>query len=265
MSIFRNDVLQGRVALITGGATGICKGIARTYLEHGAKVVITSRKQENLDAAVKELEGAGEVFAVAADVRNPEQVEAAVTATVERFGHLDTVINGAAGNFLCPAAQLSYNAFRTVLEIDTMGTFNVSKAAFEHLVKAGENGRDPGIINISATLHYMGTPMQAHVSAAKAGIDALMRNLAVEWGPMGIRVNNIAPGPIGDTEGMRRLAPGDDITKAMTERIPLKRFGKVQEIADMAVYLSSPAAVYITGAIMVVDGGHWLSTQGFSM
>ena len=265
MSIFKSDVLAGRVALISGGGSGICKGIAQTFAAHGAKVAITSRKLENLEAAAQEIRAAGgECLPIAADVRDTAQVEAAIAQVVETYGHLDQVINGAAGNFLSPAATMSYNAFRTVIEIDTLGTFNVSKAAFESLMKSATDGRDPNIINISATLHYMGTPMQAHVSTAKAGIDAMMRSLAVEWGPMGIRVNNIAPGPIGDTEGMRRLAPGD-VRASMEARIPLQRFGRIQEIADMAVYLASPAATYITGAIFVVDGGHWFATQGFSM
>jgi 2,4-dienoyl-CoA reductase [(3E)-enoyl-CoA-producing], peroxisomal len=266
MSIFKDDILKGRVALITGGGSGICKGITQAFAAHGAKVAITSRKLENLEAAAKEIEAAGgQCLPIAADVRNTEQVEAAVKATVDKFGKLDTVVNGAAGNFLVPAAQMSYNAFKTVIDIDLLGTFNVSRAAFEHLMNAAQDGeRESVIINITATLHYVGTPMQAHVSAAKAGIDALTRNFAVEWGPMGIRVNSIAPGPIGDTEGMRRLAPGE-AQKQMSAQIPLRRFGKIQEIADMAVYLTSPAAGYITGGCYVVDGGQWLVNQSFSM
>ncbi len=265
MSVFRADVLKGRVALVTGGGTGICKGIARNFSQYGANVVITSRKLENLEKAAEEIEAAGgKCVPVQADVRKPEEVERAVAVALERFGKLDTVVNGAAGNFLCPASQLSYNAFRTVMEIDTIGTFNVTKAAFEALSKAGAEGQDPLVLNITATLHYVGTPLQAHVMAAKAGIDALMKNLAVEWGPLGIRVNNIAPGPIGDTEGMMRLAPGD-LAQKMAANIPLRRFGTIQEIADMAVFLASPAARYISGAIMIVDGAQWLATQPFEM
>jgi 2,4-dienoyl-CoA reductase [(3E)-enoyl-CoA-producing], peroxisomal len=261
MSVFKEDVLNGRVALITGGGTGICKGIAQTYAKHGAKVAITSRKLENLEATAQEIEAAGgQCLPITADVRNTEQVEAAVKAVVDKWGRLDTVINGAAGNFLCPAAQLSYNAFKTVVDIDLIGTFNMSKATFDELMKAGQAGNDALIINITATLHYVGTPMQAHVSAAKAGIDALTKNLAVEWGPLGIRVNSIAPGPIGDTEGMKRLAPGD-LTEKLAEKIPLRRFGRIQEIADMSLFLATPAARYITGAHLVVDGGHWLAGQ----
>lgn len=265
MSVFKPDVLAGRVALITGGGTGICKGIAKTFAAHGAKVAVTSRKLENLEQTAKEIRDAGgECLPVAADVRKPEEVEAAVKAVVDKYGRLDSLVNGAAGNFLAPAATLSYNAFRTVIEIDLIGTFNMTRAAFAELAKQGEAGKDPNIINITATLHYIGSPMQLHPSAAKAGIDAMIKNLAVEWGPLGIRVNGIAPGPIGDTEGMKRLAPGD-MEKEMTKHIPLRRFGRIQEIADMSVYLSSPAAKYITGAIFVVDGGQWLASPAFAM
>jgi len=253
MSIFRGDVLAGRVALVSGGGTGICRGIARAFLAHGAKVCITSRKQDVLDATARELaaETGGEVLAVAADVREPDQVGAAVARTLKRFGRLDTLVNGAAGNFLSPTAALSPKGFRTVIEIDLLGSFHCAKAAFEALQKSG----DGCILNISATLQYHGTPLQVHASAAKAGVDAMTRNLAVEWGQFKIRCNAIAPGPIGDTEGMRRLAPGS-VAAQMMRGIPLGRFGRVEEIADMAVYLASPAASYITGAIFVVDGGH---------
>ncbi|MCB9570411.1 MAG: SDR family oxidoreductase, partial [Myxococcales bacterium] len=221
-SVFRDDILKGHVALITGGGTGICRGIARAYLAHGARVCVVSRRQEVIEAAANELseETGGEAIGVAADVRQPEAIAAAVAATLDRFGRLDTLVNGAAGNFLAPAAGLSSNGFRTVVDIDLCGTFNASKAAFEALQAAGQGL----ILNISATLHYHGTPLQIHASAAKAGVDAVTRNLAVEWGPLGIRVNAIAPGPIGDTEGMKRLAPGE-LGQRLAAQIPLRRFG----------------------------------------
>ena len=171
----------------------------------------------------------GEAFAVAADVRNPEEIEKAIAATVARFGKLDIVVNGAAGNFLCAAEELSPNGFGTVVDIDLKGTFNVCRAAFDELKK--NRGQ---ILNISATLHYVGTPMQLHVSAAKAGVDALTRNLAVEWGRYGIRTNAIAPGPIEDTEGMKRLIP-EAIKEKLRKRIPLGRFGLVKDIENAAV------------------------------
>jgi 2,4-dienoyl-CoA reductase [(3E)-enoyl-CoA-producing], peroxisomal len=252
VSIFRTDVLAGRVALITGGGTGICKGIARAYAAHGARVCIVSRKEEVLRAAAQEIEAecGGPVLAVPADVRQPEAVARAVAACVGEMGGLDILVNGAAGNFLAPAAALSERGFRTVVEIDLLGSFHACKAAFDALCASGRGL----ILNISATLHYHGTPLQIHASAAKAGVDALTRSLAVEWGRFGIRSVAIAPGPIGDTEGVRRLAPGD-VGQRLIENIPLRRFGTIQEVADLAVYLATDAAAYITGAVVVVDGG----------
>jgi len=188
-------------------------------------------------------------------VRDPDAIGRAIAQTVERFGSLDTLVNGAAGNFLAPAAGLSPTGFKTGVEIDLVGTFNTSRAAFEALRASGRGL----VLNISATLHYHGTPLQIHASAAKAGVDAVTKNLAVEWGQFGIRACGIAPGPIGDTEGMRRLAPGDLAKKAMAH-IPAGRFGTVDEIAAAAVFLRSSAAAYITGHVMVVDGGHCVST-----
>ena len=156
---------------------------------------------------------------------------------------------------MCPAEELSPNGFGTVVDIDLKGTFNVCRAAFAELKK--NRGQ---ILNISATLHYLGTPMQLHVSAAKAGVDALTRNLAVEWGRYGIRVNAIAPGPIGDTEGMKRLVP-EPIKEKLRQRIPLGRFGEIADIERAAIFLCSEAAGYINGTVMVVDGGHWLAAN----
>lgn len=259
MSVFRDDILQGKVAFVTGGGSGICKGIARAFMAHGANVAIVGRTAERLEATATELaaETGRDCLPVRADVREPELVEAALDQTIERFGKIDIVVNGAAGNFLCPAAKLSYNGFRTVLDIDTVGTWNVCRAAFDRGL------RDAGglILNISATLHYSATPLQTHASAAKAAVDSLTRSLALEWGSMGIRVNAIAPGPIDDTEGMTRLAPPD--MKAKLERsVPLGRFGKVEDIANAALFLASDAASYVHGEVFVVDGGSWLPGMG---
>jgi peroxisomal 2,4-dienoyl-CoA reductase len=256
LAIFADDLLKGHTAVVTGGGSGICRGIARGFALLGANVCITSRKQDALDAAAAELsaECGREVLALACDVRDPDAIVRVVAATVEKFGGLDTFVNGAAGNFLAPAAALSPNGFRTVIEIDLLGSFHGAKAAFEPLRKSGRGL----LLNISATLHYHGTPLQVHASAAKAGVDAMTKNLAVEWGSSNIRVNAIAPGPIDGTEGMRRLAPGD--AKARAEKsIPLGRFGTIDEIAAAAVYLRSAAGEYISGAILVVDGGHCVS------
>jgi len=258
MSVFRDDVLADKVALITGGGSGICLEITRKFMQHGCNTVIVSRSQERLDEAAKSLEAEtqGRCIPIAADVRDIEAVEAAVDKTLEAFGGLDILVNGAAGNFLCPAAKLSSNAFKTVLEIDTLGTYNMSKAAFEKALKHSGGS----ILNISATLHYAGQALQVHPGVAKAGIDAMTRHLAVEWGGANIRVNAVAPGPIGDTEGMRRLMP-PGMKEDLERRIPLKRFGRSEEIGDAALFLSSDAAAWITGAILVVDGGSWMTTN----
>lgn len=254
--IFSDGILNERVAFITGGGTGITGGVARALAEAGARVVLVSRKMEHLQPAADAInEAGGQALAVAADVRNPEEVEKAIAATVQQFGKVDVVVNGAAGNFLCAAEELSPNGFGTVVDIDLKGTFNVCRAAFAELKK--NRGQ---ILNISATLHYLGTPMQIHVSAAKAGVDALTRNLAVEWGRHGIRVNAIAPGPIGDTEGMKRLVP-EPIKEKLRQRIPLGRFGEIADIEKAAVFLCSDAAAYINGTVLVVDGGHWLAAN----
>ncbi len=255
-NIFAEGILRERVAFVTGGGTGITGGVARALAEAGASVALVSRKVEHLEPAAEAINSnGGKAFAVAADVRNPEEIDRAIAATVAQFGKIDIVVNGAAGNFLCAPEELSPNGFGTVVDIDLKGTFNVCRAAFAELKK--NQGK---ILNISATLHYLGTPMQLHVSAAKAGVDALTRNLAVEWGRHGIRVNAIAPGPIEDTEGMKRLVP-EPIKQKLRQRVPLGRFGLIADIEKAAIFLCSEAASYINGAILVVDGGHWLAAN----
>jgi 2,4-dienoyl-CoA reductase [(3E)-enoyl-CoA-producing], peroxisomal len=254
--VFVEGLLAGRVAFVTGGGTGITGGVARALADAGAAVSLVSRQMDHLAPAAAAInERGGKAFAVAADVRNPVEVENAINATVAEFGKIDIVVNGAAGNFLCQAEQLSPNGFGSVVDIDLKGTFNVCRAAFDQLKQ--NHGQ---ILNISATLHYLGTPMQLHVSAAKAGVDALTRNLAVEWGQYGIRVNAIAPGPIEDTEGMKRLVP-EPIKQKLRQRIPLGRFGLIKDIENAAIFLCSEAANYISGAVLVIDGAHWLAAN----
>jgi len=258
-SIFASGILKERVAFVTGGGTGITGGVARALAGAGARVVLVSRKIEHLEAASEVIKNeGGEALPVAADVRNPEEVENAIKSGVERFGKIDVVVNGAAGNFLCAAEDLTPNGFGTVVDIDLKGTFNVCRAAFEQLKQ--HRGQ---ILNISATLHYGGTPFQLHVSAAKAGVDALTRNLAVEWGRYGIRVNGIAPGPIEDTEGMARLVP-EPVKDRLRKRVPLGRFGRIRDIEQSAIFLCSDAASFISGAVLVVDGGLWLASNALS-
>ena len=255
-TIFTDGVLTGHVAFVTGGGTGITGGVARAFAEAGARVALVSRKLEHLQPAAEAINASGgKAIAVAADVRQPAEVENAVARTVEQFGKIDIVVNGAAGNFLCAAEELSGNGFGTVVDIDLKGTFNVCRAAFAQL--KDHRGQ---ILNISATLHYLGTPMQLHVSAAKAGVDALTRNLAVEWGRYGIRVNAIAPGPIEDTEGMKRLVP-EPVKERLRKNVPLGRFGRIADIERAAVFICSDAASFINGVVLVVDGGHWLAAN----
>ncbi|MEP7347352.1 MAG: SDR family NAD(P)-dependent oxidoreductase, partial [Gemmatimonadaceae bacterium] len=207
MPVFVDNLLEGKVAFVAGGTSGINLEIARGLAEYGASVAVFSRNQERVDGAVRDLTTGGKrVQGHVGDVREYASIERALTATAESLGAIDIVVSGAAGNFICPAAKLSPNGFRTVVDIDLMGTFNVLRAAYGVVRKPGAS-----IINISApqsTEAYWG---QAHVSAAKAGVDMLTRSLAVEWGPEGIRVNAIVPGPIDGTEGMARLAPTDEI------------------------------------------------------
>ena len=255
-TIFNAGILNGRVAFVTGGGTGITGGVARAFAESGAAVALVSRKLDHLQPAADAINSnGGKALAVPADVRNPEEVEKAVAQTIEHFGKIDIAVNGAAGNFLCKAEEMSPNGFGTVVDIDLKGTFNVCRATFAQLKE--HRGQ---ILNISATLHYLGTPMQLHVSAAKAGVDALTRNLAVEWGRYGIRVNAIAPGPIEDTEGMSRLVP-EPTKERLRKGVPLGRFGRIADIEKSAVFLCSDAASFINGVVLVVDGGLWLASS----
>lgn len=255
-SAFRPDLLTGQVALVTGGGSGICLGIAQALGRHGARLMLVSRNAERLAAACKDLQTQGlEVAWHAADVRDPTAVQAALDACAATFGGLNILVNGAAGNFLCPAADLSPNGFKTVVDIDLLGTFNMSRLAFPLLCAAAPKAC---ILNVSATLHYSGTPLMTHAVAAKAGVDALTRNLATEWGPLGVRVNGVAPGPIDDTEGMARLLPAS-MKESLRNRIPMRRMGTVQDVGNAALFLVGPAASYVTGATLVVDGAAWIT------
>jgi peroxisomal 2,4-dienoyl-CoA reductase len=269
LEIFRPGLFDGQVALITGGGSGIGRGIADTLAALGAHVVLASRKQERVDAAAAEIRAAGgKASGVAVDVREQERVKEVVSRVAEEHGRLDILVNNAAGNFYAPSESLSVNAWKSVIEIDLYGTFFCSQAALPAM-RANGGG---SIVNISMTLHYRGWPLMAHATAAKAGIDALTRTLALEWARDGVRINAIAPGPI-PTEGVRKAftppptAEGVPdvfaVERAMEsyakKAIPLGRWGSPGDIGGMVAYLSSPAASWITGAIMVVDGGEWLA------
>jgi peroxisomal 2,4-dienoyl-CoA reductase len=267
--VFAPGLLAGQVALVTGGGTGIGLGISELLAELGAHVVIASRKPQHLEQAIAAITARGHrASAVPLDVRDPERVKAVVDGIAEEFGRIDVLVNNAAGNFYAPSATLSPNAWKAVVEIDLYGTFYCSQAVHPIMARQG-GGR---IVSTSMTLHYRGWPLMAHATAAKAGVDALTRTLAVEWAPQRIRVNAIAPGPI-PTEGVRKAftPPADsgvpDLFAAAEERmaeyartgIPLGRWGTPRDIANMVAFLASPAGDWITGGIFVVDGGEWLA------
>lgn len=246
---FRPDLLAGKHALITGGGSGINLGIAQTFAAHGCAVTLLGRNLEKAQSAAEGIKAAGgRALGVSADVRDVAALEAAVAQAKAEFGDFDIVLAGAAGNFPAPVDAISPNGFKTVVDIDLLGTYNTIKAAAPHLKAPGGN-----ILSISA--YGVPVPLQAHVVAAKAGVDALTQTLAVEWGLRGIRVNAIIPGPIDGTEGMARLAPDKKTRQQFMRIVPLGRFGLPQDIANAALFLVSDAASYITGAILPVDGG----------
>uniref|UniRef100_A0A0E0DIA8 2,4-dienoyl-CoA reductase [(3E)-enoyl-CoA-producing] n=1 Tax=Oryza meridionalis TaxID=40149 RepID=A0A0E0DIA8_9ORYZ len=262
-SPFRADVLRGKAALVTGGGSGIGFEIAAQLAHHGAHVAIMGRRREVLDKAVAALRSHGlRAVGFEGDVRKQEDAARVVAATVQHFGKLDILVNGAAGNFLASPEDLTPKGFRTVVDIDTVGTYTMCYEALKYLKKGGP-GKGPStggvIINISATLHYTAAWYQIHVSAAKAGVDSITRSLALEWGTdYDIRVNGIAPGPIEGTPGMRKLAP-EEMAKGSREIMPLFKLGEKWDIAMAALYLASDAGKYVNGTTMVVDGGLWLS------
>jgi len=242
---------RGRHVFVAGGSSGINFGIAEAFARAGARLAVASRSEERVLAAAERLRAhGGEALGLAADVRQPEALARAFGEAVARFGPIDVLVSGAAGNFLARATDMSANAFKTVVDIDLLGSFNVARAAYPHLRKPGA-----AIVQISAAQAFVATPWQAHVCAAKAGVDMLTRVLALEWGAEGIRINSIVPGPIGDTEGIRRLAPSDALLQRMAERVPLKRLGRIEDIARMAMLLASDWGEWITGAVIPVDGG----------
>lgn len=243
---------SGRHVLVFGGTTGINFGIADAFARQGASVTVASRKRDNVDAARTQLARHGApVHGVCADVRDFQAVGAAFAESVERFGLLDVLVSGAAGNFLCPASGMSANGFKVVIDIDLVGSFNVLRQAHAHLRKPGAS-----VINISAPQSFVPMRHQAHACAAKAGVDQLTRVLALEWGEEGVRINSISPGPIEGTEGFRKLmAPSPSERDFAAAAVPMKRFGNLDDIANLALFLGSPFAGYISGAVIPCDGG----------
>jgi NAD(P)-dependent dehydrogenase (short-subunit alcohol dehydrogenase family) len=247
-------LFAGKTVFITGGGSGINLGVARNFAALGASLAICGRTQDKLETAALELRelnahAGGKVLPVVADVRDYAALEAAMARTQAEIGKIDVLVAGAAGNFLCPAEQLSPNGFKTVIEIDLQGAFHASRAAFEQLKSTRGS-----LIFISAGQAWVPQAYQVHVGAAKAGIDIMMKNLALEWGRHGIRANSIVPGPIEGTEGMKRLS-NEEADKANKQAIPLRCYGTPDDIGQAAVFLASPLARYITGTVLSVDGG----------
>ena len=251
------NLLRGRAAFVTGGGSGINLAIARGLASVGADIALCGRSQSKLDVAAKELSQYNvRVLSAAADVRDRDSLGEAINSAASEFGRLDTVVAGAAGNFFAPAESLSSNGFRAVIDIDLVGSFHTAQAAFDHLRPTKGN-----ILFVSAGQSKLPFANQSHAGAAKAGIDNLMTNLALEWGRFGIRSNSVVPGPIRDTEGMRRLTEPVGIER-WNQAVALGRFGYAHEVAAIAVVLSSRLASYVTGARIVVDGGLELSGLG---
>ena len=243
--------MTDHVVFISGGTSGINLGIAKGFAAKGAKVMVFGRDPAKAEAAAAEIrsESGATVMAGSGDVRDPEAMAELFRRAVAELGAPTVVIAGAAGNFMAPAVGISPNGFKTVIDIDLLGTYNVFKAGFDVMTRPGS------LIAVTAPQAELATPQQVHVCAAKAGVNMVVKVLAMEWGQAGIRVNAISPGPIEGTEGVERMAPTQEAKQAWSDHTALRRFGSVQDIANAAIFLSSPEGAYITGTVLDVDGG----------
>ena len=259
--MFKNDLLKNKTIIITGGGTGLGKSMATRFGELGANMVLTSRRQEVLDEAARDINDktGAEILTVSTDIRHLDQVTEMVEKAVDKFGKIDCLLNNAAGNFISPTENLSENAFRTIIDIVLVGTFNCTQAA-------GKAMRDSGggvILNIVTTYAFTGSGYVVPSACAKSGVLAMTRSLAVEWAKYGIRTNAIAPGPFPTKGAWKRLVPpGLNIEKKMMERVPLKRFGEHDELANLASYLMADESGYMNGEVITMDGGEWIKGAG---
>lgn len=249
---------SNKTVVVIGGTSGINRGIAELFAQHGARVAVASRSQQKVDDTIACLRSSGaEAMGFCADVREPAALVAGCATVNAAFGPFDVVVSGAAGNFPALLTGMSANAFKSVIDIDLVGTFNVMQAVYPYLLKLGAT-----VINISAPQATIPMEAQSHVCAAKAGVEMLTRCLALEWGAEGIRVNAVIPGPIDGTEGMQRLAPTDAMRDAARDSVPLRRLGTPQDIGNVCMFLASEMGNYINGAIIPVDGGWQLGGAG---
>lgn len=259
-SVFRDDILEGRVALVTGGGTGLGKAMSLAFAQHGADVAVVSRDMEHLRPVAKRITGMGQRgFAHPMDVREPDTIAEAVDAVEEELGPVDLLVNNAAGNFVAPFDGMSKNAFDTVVDIVLTGTANVTREVGARMTE-GDGG---DIINMVATYAWLAAPLTSHSGAGKAGVLNLTRSLAVEWAPYDVRVNAIAPGPIDTEKTRQQLWPDEDTRERILDGVPQGRFGTPEEVADAALYIASPAAAYMNGHCLTLDGGQWLSGSLF--
>lgn len=261
--MLRDDALEGKNIIVTGGGSGLGKSMTRYFLELGAKVAITSRNLEKLENTAKELEEetGGKCFAVQCDVRHYDQVETMRDKVVEEFGSVDILLNNAAGNFISPTERLSANAFDTIIDIVLKGSKNCTLALGKHWIDKEE--KDKTILNIVTTYAWTGSAYVVPSATAKAGVLAMTRSLAVEWAKYGIRSNAIAPGPFPTKGAWDRLLPGDLKEKFdLAKKVPLKRVGDHQELANLAAYLVSDFSAYVNGEVVTIDGGEWLKGAG---
>jgi NAD(P)-dependent dehydrogenase (short-subunit alcohol dehydrogenase family) len=259
--MFGPEMLKDRVAVVTGGGTGIGLAVAKRLGALGARIVIGSRNSANLEAGSAELRHAGlDPLTVQIDVRNPEQVDELVERTVKHFGHIDILVNNAAGNFICPAEDLSINGWNAVVGIVLNGTFYCSRAVGRQMIHQARGG---SIVSILANYVWTGSAGTVHSAAAKAGVMSLTQTLAVEWARHRIRVNAVAPGPVESPGAAKQLWNSAEAVDRITDAIPLKRWGKPEEVADAVAFLVSEHAAYITGEVLTVDGGAWLGRGPF--